>query len=49
MHSFVPNGDVTSRLYEGLGHAINDDEMQTITTLVEQLVRVAGSKLVRPS
>lgn len=32
------DGDVTSRLYEGLGHAINDDEMQTIDTLVEQLV-----------
>ncbi|MCL7418406.1 MAG: alpha/beta hydrolase [Halalkalicoccus sp.] len=32
------NGDVTSRLYEGLGHAINDDEMQTINTLVDQLV-----------
>ncbi|QZP39336.1 alpha/beta hydrolase [Halobaculum magnesiiphilum] len=32
------DGDVTSRLYDGLGHAINDDEMQMINTLVEQLV-----------
>jgi phospholipase/carboxylesterase len=32
------DGEVTSRLYEGLGHAINDDEIQTIDTFVDQLV-----------
>ncbi|KYH23919.1 hypothetical protein HAPAU_39980 [Halalkalicoccus paucihalophilus] len=32
------DGDVTSRLYEGLGHAINDDEIKTIDTLIDQLV-----------
>ncbi|WP_122091281.1 alpha/beta hydrolase [Halalkalicoccus subterraneus] len=32
------DGEVTSRLYDGLGHAINDDEMQTINTLVNHLV-----------
>jgi len=31
-------GDVTSRLYEGLGHAINDDEVQRIDRLVGALV-----------
>lgn len=32
------DADVTTRLYDGLGHAINDAEMQTIDTLVERLV-----------
>lgn len=31
------DADVTSWLYDGLGHAINDDETQTIHTLIEQL------------
>jgi phospholipase/carboxylesterase len=31
-------GDVTSRLYDGLGHAINDDEIQMINTFLEALV-----------
>lgn len=31
-------GDVTSELYDGLGHAINDDEIQTVNTFIEQLV-----------
>jgi phospholipase/carboxylesterase len=30
-------GDVTSKLYDGLGHAINDDEIQTINTFIERL------------
>lgn len=28
-------GDVTSRLYDGLGHAINDDEIQTINSFID--------------
>ncbi|ADQ69239.1 esterase [Halogeometricum borinquense DSM 11551] len=32
------DGDVTSRLYDGLGHAINDDEIQMINTFIEQFV-----------
>lgn len=28
-------GDVTSRLYDDLGHAINDDEIQTINAFIE--------------
>lgn len=31
-------GDVDSRLYEGLGHEINDDEIRTINTFIERLV-----------
>lgn len=31
-------GDVTSKLYDGLGHAINDDEIQVINTFIERLV-----------
>jgi phospholipase/carboxylesterase len=31
-------GDVTSKLYDGLGHAINDDEIQMINTFIEGLV-----------
>jgi phospholipase/carboxylesterase len=31
-------GDVDSRRYEGLGHAINDDEIRRINTFVERLV-----------
>lgn len=31
-------GDVTSKLYDGLGHAINDDEIQMINTYIESLV-----------
>ena len=31
-------GDVTSRLYDGLGHVINDDEIQMINTFLEALV-----------
>ncbi|WP_252699624.1 alpha/beta hydrolase [Natronosalvus vescus] len=31
-------GDVTVRLYDGLGHEINDDEMQTLDTLVGNLL-----------
>lgn len=31
-------GDVSSRLYDGLGHAINDDEIQVINTFIESLV-----------
>ena len=30
-------GDVTTELYDGLGHAINEDELQTAKTLVERL------------
>jgi phospholipase/carboxylesterase len=30
-------GDVTSRLYDDLGHAINDDEIRTVDTLVDRL------------
>jgi phospholipase/carboxylesterase len=30
-------GDVTSKLYDGLGHAINDDEIQMINTFIERL------------
>jgi phospholipase/carboxylesterase len=31
------DGDVTSKLYDGLGHAINDDEIQMINTFIERL------------
>jgi len=31
-------GDVTSRLYDGLGHEINDDEIQTVDRFTERLV-----------
>jgi phospholipase/carboxylesterase len=31
-------GHVDSRLYDGLGHAINDDEIQRINTFIERLV-----------
>jgi phospholipase/carboxylesterase len=31
-------GDVISRLYEGLDHAINDDEIRVINTFLESLV-----------
>ncbi|AFK21603.1 phospholipase (plasmid) [Haloferax mediterranei ATCC 33500] len=31
-------GDVRSRLYDDLGHAINDDEIQLINTFIERLV-----------
>lgn len=31
-------GAVTHRLYDGLGHAINDDEIQQVDTLVERLI-----------
>jgi phospholipase/carboxylesterase len=31
-------GDVSSRLYDGLGHAINDDEIRKIDGLIECLV-----------
>jgi len=30
-------GDVTSKFYDGLGHEINDDEIRTINTFIEQL------------
>jgi len=30
-------GEVTSKLYDGLGHAINDDEIQMINTFIERL------------
>lgn len=30
-------GDVTTRLYDGLGHAINDDEIRVINTFIERL------------
>ncbi len=31
-------GDVTDRLYEGLGHAINDDEIRALNQCIERLV-----------
>lgn len=31
-------GDVTDRLYDDLGHAINDDEVQMVDSMVSQLV-----------
>ena len=31
-------GDVTSRLYDDLGHAINDDEIRTVNTFIEGLI-----------
>ena len=31
-------GDVSSRLYDGLGHAINDDEIRVINAFLEHLV-----------
>ena len=30
-------GNVESRLYEGLGHAINDDEVRMINSLIDRL------------
>lgn len=30
-------GDVASTLYDGLGHAINDDEIRTVDTFIERL------------
>jgi phospholipase/carboxylesterase len=32
------SGEVTDRLYDGLGHAINDDEIQMSNTFIERLV-----------
>lgn len=32
------DGEVTDRLYEGLGHTINDDEIQMITTFIEHII-----------
>lgn len=32
------DGDVRYRLYDGLGHAINDDEVQTVNSFIERLV-----------
>ncbi|ELY99742.1 phospholipase/carboxylesterase [Natrialba chahannaoensis JCM 10990] len=32
------DGDVQHRLYDELGHAINDDEIQTINSFIERLV-----------
>lgn len=32
------DGDVTHRIYDGLGHAINDDEMNTVDSLIADFV-----------
>lgn len=32
------NGDVTKRLYEGMSHGINQDEIDQVSTMVSQLV-----------
>lgn len=32
------NGDVTKRLYEGMGHGINQDEVDHVSTMVAELV-----------
>ncbi|RBI58379.1 phospholipase [halophilic archaeon] len=32
------NGDVTKRLYEGMGHGINQDEVDYVSTMVAELV-----------
>ena len=31
-------GNVTKQLYEGMGHSIDDDEVQVINTFIEQLI-----------
>lgn len=36
-------GDVTSRLYDQLGHAINDDEIRVVNTFIERLTEVSRS------
>lgn len=36
-------GDVTSRLYDQLGHTINDDEIRMVNTFIERLTEVSRS------
>lgn len=36
-------GDVTSKLYDGLGHAINDDEIRMVNTFIEHLTESSHS------
>ena len=36
-------GDVTSRLYDELGHAINDDEIRMVNAFIERLTESPGS------
>jgi phospholipase/carboxylesterase len=31
-------GDVTTRLYEGMGHGVNEDEIETVSKMVAELV-----------
>jgi phospholipase/carboxylesterase len=33
------DGDVTERIYEGLGHTVNDDELQAVTDLLDRLTQ----------
>lgn len=35
-------GSVTSRIYEGMGHTVNDDEIKFVRNLLERLVRKFG-------
>ena len=32
-------GDVTERIYEGMGHTVNDDEFQAVSTLLDRLTQ----------
>ncbi|ELY97923.1 alpha/beta hydrolase [Natrialba asiatica] len=36
------NADVTERIYEGMGHGVNEDELETVAELVAELV--SGSR-----
>jgi phospholipase/carboxylesterase len=33
------DGDVTERIYEGMGHTVNDDELQAVTNLLDRLIQ----------
>jgi phospholipase/carboxylesterase len=33
------DGDVTERIYEGMGHTVNDDELQAVSTLLSRLTQ----------
>lgn len=32
------DGDVTECIYEGMGHGINQDELQTVTDLIDRIL-----------
>ncbi|HET7323366.1 MAG TPA: phospholipase, partial [Halococcus sp.] len=32
-------GEVTERLYEGMGHTVNNDELQAVSTLLDRLTQ----------